>query len=140
MMIVAPSSARIAERIGTKRTVATGLAVASVGFVVVSRLQPNSSYGFLIVGMCVLALGMALTMPSSTASILSSLPMGKQGVGSAVNDTTRELGGALGVAVLGSVFATRYTSAIGSSIQHLPPAAQEAAPPSVGRAIGAAQQ
>ena len=66
--------------------------------------------------------------------------MGKQGVGSAVNDTTRELGGALGVAVLGSVFATRYTSAIGSSIGHLPATAQEAARASVGGAIGVAQK
>jgi fucose permease len=140
MMIVAPSSARIAERVGVKRTVAAGLAIAAVGLVIASRLQVDSSYGLLVVAFVVLALGMALTMPSSTASILSSLPMGKQGVGSAVNDTTRELGGALGVAVLGSVFATRYTSAIGSSIQHLPTAAQEAARSSVGGAIGVAQK
>ena len=139
MMIVAPSSARIAERVGTKRTVATGLAIAALGFVLVSRLQPNSSYGFLIVGMCVLALGMALTMPPSTASILSSLPMGKQGVGSAMNDTTRELGGALGVAALGSVFATRYTSALGS-LQQLPAAARQAARSSVGGALGVASR
>jgi EmrB/QacA subfamily drug resistance transporter len=139
MMVVAPSSARIAERVGTKRTVATGLAIAAVGFVLVSRLQPNSSYGFLIVGMCVLALGMALTMPPSTASILSSLPMGKQGVGSAMNDTTRELGGALGVAALGSVFATRYTSALGS-LQQLPTAARQAARSSVGGALDVASR
>src|SRR5438105_5108267 len=139
MMVVAPSSARVAERIGTKRTVATGLAVACVGFILVSRLQPNSSYGFLIVGMCVLALGMALTMPPSTASILSSLPMGKQGVGSAMNDTTRELGGALGVAVLGSVFATRYTSALGS-LQQVPAKFRAAARSSVGGALSVAQQ
>ena len=140
MMIVAPSSARIAERVGTKRTVASGLLIVSVGLVLASRLQVNTSYLFLIVAFVVIAGGAALTMPSSTASILSSLPMGKQGVGSAVNDTTRELGGALGVAVLGSIFATRYTSAIGSSIGHLPTAAQEAARASVGGAIGVAQK
>jgi len=136
---VAPSSARIAERVGTKRTVSTGLAVAAVGFVLVSRLQPESSYGFLALGMVVLAMGMSLTMPSSTASILSSLPMGKQGVGSAMNDTTRELGGALGVAVLGSVFATRYTSALGS-LKQFPPALREAARSSVGGALSVARQ
>src|SRR5438270_5922426 len=140
MMIVAPSSARIAERVGVKRTVAAGLAIAAVGLVIASRLQVDSSYGLLVVAFVVLALGMALTMPSSTASILSSLPMGKQGVGSAVNDTTRELGGALGVAVMGSVFATGYTSAIGSLIAHLPAAAQETARSSVGGAIGIAQR
>jgi EmrB/QacA subfamily drug resistance transporter len=134
MMIVAPSSARIAERIGTKRTVAAGLAIACVGFVLASRLQVDSSYGLLILAFVIMAAGMAMTMPPSTASILSSLPMGKQGVGSAVNDTTRELGGALGVAVLGSIFATRYTSALGS-LQQLPAAARQAARASVGGAI-----
>src|SRR5205823_2814031 len=126
MMIVAPSSARIAERIGTKRTVAAGLAIGCVGFVLASRLQVDSSYAYLIVAFVIMAAGMAMTMPPSTAAILSSLPMGKQGVGSAVNDTTRELGGALGVAVLGSIFATRYTSALGS-LQQLPAAARTAA-------------
>jgi len=80
-----------------------------------------------------------MTMPPSTAAILSSLPMGKQGVGSAVNDTTRELGGALGVAVLGSIFATRYTSALGS-LQQLPAAARTAARASVGGAIEVAHR
>src|SRR5207248_6794815 len=139
MMIVAPSSARIAERIGTKRTVAAGLAIGSVGFVLASRLQVDSSYLFLILAFVIMAAGMAMTMPPSTAAILSSLPMGKQGVGSAVNDTTRELGGALGVAVLGSIFATRYTSALGS-LSRLPAAASEAARSSVGGAIEVAHQ
>src|SRR4051812_24977604 len=139
MGVAAPSSARIAERIGTKRTVAGGLAIASVGLVIASRLQVDSGYGLVALAFVVMALGFALTMPPSTASILSSLPMGKQGVGSAVNDTTRELGGALGVAVLGSVFATRYTSALGS-LARLPKAAQDAAKSSVGGAIGVAQK
>jgi len=139
MGAAAPSSARIAERIGTKRTVATGLAIASLGLLIASRLQVNSGYGLVALAFIVMALGFAFTMPPSTASILSSLPMGKQGVGSAVNDTTRELGGALGVAVLGSVFATRYASALGS-LSQLPKAAQQAAKSSVGGAIGVAQQ
>jgi EmrB/QacA subfamily drug resistance transporter len=139
MMVVAPSSARIAERIGTKRTVALGLSIGTLGFVLVSRLQVDSSYAFLILGMAVLAAGMAMTMPPSTAAILSSLPMGKQGVGSAVNDTTRELGGALGVAVLGSIFATRYHSALGT-LQQLPVQARQAARASVGGALGVAQK
>jgi EmrB/QacA subfamily drug resistance transporter len=139
MMVVAPSSARIAERIGTKRTVTLGLGIGTLGFVLVSRLQVDSSFLFLILGMMVLAAGMAMTMPPSTAAILSSLPMGKQGVGSAVNDTTRELGGALGVAVLGSIFATRYHSALGT-LQQLPLQARQAARASVGGALGVAQQ
>jgi MFS family permease len=136
---VAPSSARIAERIGTKRTVAMGLLIGCTGFVLASRLQVDSSYAYLIVVMMVMAGGMAMTMPPSTAAILSSMPMGKQGVGSAVNDTTRELGGALGVAVLGSVFATRYHSALGS-VSQLPPAARQAVRASLGSAIAVSHQ
>jgi predicted MFS family arabinose efflux permease len=139
MGVVAPLSAPIAERIGTKTTVAIGLAIASAGLVVASRLQVNSGYGLLVIAFAVMAFGFAMTMPSSTASILSSLPMGKQGVGSAVNDTTRELGGALGVAVLGSIFATRYTSSLGS-LSSLPTAARQAARSSVGGAIEVAQK
>jgi EmrB/QacA subfamily drug resistance transporter len=139
MAVVAPMSARIAERIGTKTTVASGLAIAAAGLVVASRLQVDSGYGLLVIAFAVMAFGFAMTMPSSTASILSSLPMGKQGVGSAVNDTTRETGGALGVAVLGSIFATRYSSALGS-LSQLPKAAQEAAKSSVGGAIEVGQK
>jgi sugar phosphate permease len=139
MMVVAPSSARIAERIGTKRTVALGLLIGCTGFVLASRLQVDSSYAYLIVVLMVMAGGMAMTMPPSTAAILSSMPMGKQGVGSAVNDTTRELGGALGVAVLGSVFATRYHSALGS-VSQLPPAARQAVRASLGSAIAVSHQ
>ena len=138
MMVTAPSSAHIAECIGTKRTVALGLSIGTVGFVLVSRLQVDSSYPYLILGLAVLAAGMAMTMPPSTAAILSSLPMSKQGVGSAVNDTTRELGGALGVAVLGSIFATRYHSALGS-LQRVPPQLRQMARSSVGGALGAAK-
>src|SRR5438270_506347 len=139
MGAVAPMSARIAERIGTKTTVALGLAIAAGGLLIASRLQVSSGYGLLAVAFVVMAFGFAMTMPSSTASILSSLPMGKQGVGSAVNDTTRELGGALGVAVMGSIFATRYTSALGS-LSQLPKAAQQAARSSVGGAIEVGQR
>jgi hypothetical protein len=61
----------------------------------------------------ILATGMAMSMAPATTSIMTSLPLGKAGVGSAVNDTTRELGGALGVAVLGSLVASHYASSVG---------------------------
>jgi hypothetical protein len=60
----------------------------------------------------VFGLGMGLTTAPATESIMGSLPPGKAGVGSAVNDTTRQTGGALGVAVLGSIFALRYHSVV----------------------------
>jgi EmrB/QacA subfamily drug resistance transporter len=139
MGVAAPASARVAERIGTKVTVAAGLAIAGIGLILASRLQVDSGYWLVALALVVMGLGFGMTMPPSTSSILSSMPMGKQGVGSAVNDTTRELGGALGVAVLGSIFATRYSSALGS-LSQLPKAAQDVAKSSVGGAIEVAQR
>ena len=112
---VSPLSARVVERVGTKVVVSAGLAVVAFGLLVTSRLSIGSSYGDLLVGMLVLAFGMGLTMAPATESIMGSLPPAKAGVGSAVNDTTRELGGALGVAVLGSLLASGYASTLGSS-------------------------
>ena len=69
-----------------------------------------------------MAVGMGLTMAPATESIMGSLPLAKAGVGSAVNDTTRQVGGALGVAIIGSVLASTYGSKVGDAVagQHLP--------------------
>jgi hypothetical protein len=67
----------------------------------------------------VLAAGLALVMPSATESIMGSLPLAKAGVGSAVNDTTRQVGGALGVAVLGSVMSSTHGSRVSDTISGL---------------------
>ena len=113
IMVTAPMSARFAERFGTRAVVATGLAVVAAGLGIASTLDVNSDYWLLALSLVLLAVGMGLTMPPSTTAIMSSLPLGKAGVGSAVNDTTRELGGALGVAVLGSLAASHYAAAVG---------------------------
>lgn len=104
--IVSPVSARLVELVGTKVVVAAGLVVAALGSAIASTLSVSSGYGRLLASMVVLALGISLTMAPATESIMGSLPAAKAGVGSAVNDTTRELGGALGVAVLGSLLAS----------------------------------
>jgi EmrB/QacA subfamily drug resistance transporter len=138
MMVAAPSSARIAERVGTKTTVVTGISIAAVGMLVMSRADVAAPYWYIVIALVILSGGMGLTMAPSTASIMSSLPLGKAGVGSAMNDTNRELGGALGVAVLGSLLASRYTHGLGSALRELPARAQEAARSSLGGAIGVA--
>jgi hypothetical protein len=81
---------------------------------------------------------MGLTMAPSTTGIMASLPLRKAGVGSAVNDTTRELGGALGVAVLGSLLASKFTAALPASVDQLPAAAQSAVRSSLGGALAVA--
>jgi EmrB/QacA subfamily drug resistance transporter len=133
MMVFAPTSARLVERFGTKGVVATGMALAGLGLVLTSFLTPESTYLNLLATMAVMSAGMALTMAPATESIMGSLPPAKAGVGSAVNDTTREVGGALGVAVLGSVMSSVYAD-------NLPAGAPEAARESIGAAIAVAGQ
>jgi EmrB/QacA subfamily drug resistance transporter len=114
IMIGSPSSARLVDRFGTKIVVACGLTLATLGMVSLSTLTVDSSYWpDVIWRMLLMAGGMSLTMAPATESIMSSLPLAKAGVGSAVNDTTRQVGGALGVAIIGSVLSSIYASKMG---------------------------
>ena len=118
--VVDPLSARLVERVGSNVVVTAGLLVVAVGLGMASMFDIGSGYGGLLPGMLVLAAGMGLTMAPATESIIGSLPSAKAGVGSAVNDTTRELGGALGVAVLGSLLASGYASSLGNALRTVP--------------------
>lgn len=129
MMVTAPLSPKLVQRIGTKLTVVTGLTLVTVALLSMTLLQVNTGYGAIAWRIMVLACGMALVMAPSTESIMGSLPLAKAGVGSAVNDTTRQVGGALGVAVIGSIVSTVYGSAIADFFAGTPapPQAVEAA-------------
>jgi EmrB/QacA subfamily drug resistance transporter len=119
-MVVAPLSAKIVERVGSKIVVAAGLLTGAAGLAIASQLTPGSTYPEVLVSLIVLAVGLALVMPPATESIMGSLPLAKAGVGSAVNDTTRQVGGALGVAVLGSVMMSTYRPRVSDAIAGLP--------------------
>jgi MFS family permease len=119
MLAVAPNSPRLVERIGTKIVVGIGLAMAAVGLFLASSVPATNGYPRLLISMTVLAFGMGLVMAPATESIMGSLPRSKAGVGSAMNDTTRQMGGAIGVAVIGSIFAISYGNAITHSLQKL---------------------
>ena len=114
MLIVAPSSARLVERFGTKRVVGSGLAIAGLGLALFAQLpaQNISYWGDVAWRMVIMALGMGLTMAPATESIMGSLPRAKAGIGSAMNDTTRQVGGAFGVAIIGSVMSSVYGSKV----------------------------
>jgi EmrB/QacA subfamily drug resistance transporter len=113
MMIVAPLSARLVEKVGTKRIVLVGLGLIIVGLALASTIEPHTAYPQAISYFMVMAAGMAMTMAPATESVMGSLPREKAGVGSAVNDTTRQVGGALGVAIIGSAVSSVYASRIG---------------------------
>jgi MFS family permease len=105
--VIAP---RLVERVGTRITCSIGLVLAAGSFAWLSRLDADSSYWWLVAGLIPLGAGMGLAMTPATTAVTDALPADKQGVGSAVNDLSRELGGALGIAVLGSVLQSIYRS------------------------------
>ena len=138
IMGIAPQVPKIVERVGVSWVVPTGLTCIAVGLSLFSLLDVDSSVVNMYVGLVPLATGMALTMTPLTTLIMSSVPLGRAGVGSAMNDTTRELGGALGVAVLGSIVTSRYVADMASSITGLPVDAQAAADSGLTGALGVA--
>ncbi len=134
MMVAAPASGIIVDQLGTKAVVTAGLLVDALGLWIISTVGAGSGYGPVALGLAVIGIGNGLAMAPATASIMGSLPPGKFGVGSAMNDTTRMVGGALGVAVIGSVLNAAYSSSIGPALAGLPAAAAAAASNSVGAA------
>ena len=100
----------------------------------------DTSYPDLVWRLVILAAGMGLVMAPATDSVMGSLPLAKAGVGSAVNDTTRQVGGALGVAIVGSVVSSVYGSQVGDFFagKPAPPAAVDAAKNSLGGAYAVA--
>jgi EmrB/QacA subfamily drug resistance transporter len=140
IVIVAPITGALVHRLGNKVLVCAGMVVAAAGLFWMSRLTAASGYGHVLEAMIILATGMSLAMTPATESVMGSLPREKAGVGSAMNDTTRQIGGALGVAVLGSVFTSAYTSGLGSILPHLPAQLAATVQSSVGAALGVAHQ
>jgi DHA2 family multidrug resistance protein-like MFS transporter len=138
LVAIAPRSAALAERLGTGPVMATGFLLISAGFGVFALVQPDTPYLVLALALVLLGAGMSLTAAPATGSIMSAVPQAKAGVGSAVNDTTREVGGALGIAVLGSLSSAVYRSSLDLGGLSLPAPVAEAARESVGAAAGVA--
>ncbi|MCU1392302.1 MAG: integral rane transport protein [Ilumatobacteraceae bacterium] len=140
--IAAPSSAKLAARFGAKRIVAAGLTSMAIGLFGAGALGADSPYVFVVVVMLFLGAGLGLVNAPATEAIMGSLSPEKAGVGSAVNDTTRELGGTLGVAIVGSLFSSVYAASLVDGLKGMPipAAALAAAKDSVGAAVQVAAQ
>ena len=112
LMIAAPPSAKLVARFGTKMVVTLGLVLVASALLLFSRVDgaPAATRSSPLV-LVIIGVGMGLAMAPATDSIMGSLPPEKAGVGSAMNDTTREIGGALGVAILGSITERRLRGA-----------------------------
>ena len=125
-------------RLGNKLVVTTGLLCLAVAYAWVSTASGATSYAELAGQMVFLGLGMGLTSAPATESIMGAVQTDKAGIGSAVNDATREVGGTLGVAVIGSVFASLYADAVDSAVAGVPAEAARQAEDSVGAALAVA--
>jgi EmrB/QacA subfamily drug resistance transporter len=106
-------SARLVGRLGLKITVGGSILLAAAGLFFLSRVATtDTSYTILALALIVFTTALGLAMPPATAAVMSSVPTSKAGIGSAMNDTTRQLGAALGVVVLGSIMNSVYLSQI----------------------------
>jgi EmrB/QacA subfamily drug resistance transporter len=140
LMIVSPRAHRLVERYGIYRVAPAGLVLLIAGALTLSQVNLTTNYAVVAVGLVFYGLGLAVAVAPATAAILTALPFGKAGVGAALNDVSREIGGALGIAVLGGIAASFYRSGIDDTLQSLPQAAQDAASTSLGAAVGISEK
>ena len=139
MMVLAPQAPKLVARFGVARVVGFGLACTSVGLVAFSTLGTSSSVVLVYVAYVPIMIGMSVSMSPLTTLIMSSVPMHQAGIGSAMNDTTRELGGALGVAVLGSLLTTGFATSIRPAVAGLAPGAGDLASTGLAGALDVAR-
>ncbi len=128
MVIVSPRAPRLVARIGLARAVPLGMLLVATGLTLLSLAERDTPYWWVALCLVVTAGGMGTVMPSLSTGIMASVPMNKAGVGSAVNDTTREVGGAIGLAVVGSVVTSIYRDHAAPALAGLPAELQEVAP------------
>jgi EmrB/QacA subfamily drug resistance transporter len=140
MPLGARISLKAAEHLGVGRLIGTALIGIAVILLTVTRWTPTTDPLVVAVTLFFLALCLANVMAPATGTVMSAVPEAKAGVGSAMNDLLRQLGGALGVAIIGSVMNTVYRDKVADTLTGLPPAAADAAGDSVGAAVAIASR
>ncbi len=138
MVPAASLSARWAARVGNRTVISTGLSLVAVALVILASLDEHTSYWVLAGGLAMLGAGMGNVAAPATGAVMTSLPVAKAGVGSAVNDTSREVGGALGIAVLGSIAASAYRADVEGAVAGLSSESASIATRSLGGALAEA--
>jgi EmrB/QacA subfamily drug resistance transporter len=120
--VVAPLSALLVRAAGTKLTVAAGLLIVAGGLWQISGATTATTYTGMLAGLILLGVGAGLVLPTGTASVMGSLPREHTGIGSATNGAFLQIGGALGVAIIGSLLATRYQDHVTAALTpyHVP--------------------
>jgi EmrB/QacA subfamily drug resistance transporter len=138
--VCAPLTTLLVRRLGVKATITLGLLCVGGGLFQISLASVSSDYTDILPGMILLGVGAGLVLPSATGSVMGALPKEHTGVGSATNGTFLQVGGALGVAVIGSLLSTRFSDRMTSGVAsyHLPPSVHSAVTDSIGSAEGVA--
>ncbi len=136
MGAVSPVSPLLAKWLGTRLIIPAGMVLMGLGLVDLSTASVHSSYTSLAAAVAIMGAGMGLVMAPASNTIMATVPSHQAGAGSAINDTVREVGGALGIAVIGSVSAGAYSSKLGSVLQaaHVPGAVRQVAAGSIAAA------
>lgn len=134
MVLGASSAPRLVERFGTTRVVTFGLIVLAVVLGVFTTFAIDTEYWVIGIAIVALSYGMGNVMAPSTDAVMGAVPVAKAGVASATNDVTRQVAGAIGVAVVGSAFNSAYTANMESAVAQLPPEIAAAASNSIGAA------
>jgi EmrB/QacA subfamily drug resistance transporter len=132
---------RLTPKLGMKPMVVTGMVLGTVGVLLLTQVDKASTYGDFLPTMMLLGFAIGLSVSPATDTIMGSFPENELGVGGGANDTALELGGSLGIAILGSLLGTTYKDKLTDLVGgHLPAAALDTAKDSVGGGLAVAQQ
>ncbi|MGI5368550.1 MFS transporter [Streptomyces iakyrus] len=131
----------LAPKLGVRVMAVTGMAIGTAGMFLLTQIDKASTYGDFLAPLMMLGLALGLAISPATDTIMGSFPESELGVGGGVNDTALELGGALGIAVLGSLLGTAYRDELTDLVgNRLPAEAMETAKDSVGAGLAVAER
>ena len=139
---MSPLSPILAKRFGTRVVIPAGMALMGLGLLDLSTAGVHTAYPPIALAVAIMGAGMGLVMAPASTTIMTTVPAHQAGAGSAINDTIREVGGALGIAIIGSLAAAVYRSQLAHVLiaRHAPGLAVHVATSSVAAADAAGQQ
>lgn len=140
MMFVSPLVPNVVKKFGAKLTISVGLVLTSIAFLAMATWTKDMTYWHLFGTMIVMMLGITFAMTPGTNILMASVPRNRSGMGSAMNDTTRELGGALGVAVLGAILSATYENKIADTAKQFTGQIRDGLESSLAVALGVADK
>jgi len=141
VFVGAALTGRLTPKLGMKPMVVAGMAIGTAGVFLLTRVESGSTYADFLAPMMMLGFAIGLSVSPATDTIMGSFPENELGVGGGANDTALELGGSLGIAILGSLLGTAYRDKLADLVgNQLPAAALDTAKDSVGGGLAVAEQ